>query len=139
MLALAACSAPPGAVIIEAYDARTGAPIPHAHIRAVPVAMGSVPLPLNDVTLAELLSEGKPDEEGFTDSAGRTLLRLAEGKPHLIGASASPFTTLDAGDGGDEAALTWWELRADHRTLEPADDVAGTPIERRAIRLRLGR
>lgn len=138
-LALASCAAPPRDVTLVATDARSGEPVAHAHVRAIPMRAGMVPLPINEETLEELLSESKVDEQGFTDGAGRVRLRLMDGRPHFISAHASPLATLDEGDGGDEAGLTWWELSADMASLAPSDEVAGTPVSRPAITLRLAR
>lgn len=138
-LALASCAAPPRDVTLVATDARSGEPVAHAHVCAVPMHAGLVPLPLNEETLEELLTESKVDEQGFTDRNGRIRLRLMEGRPHFISAHASPLAALDEGDGGDEAGLTWWELSPDMGSLAPSDEVAGTPVSRRAITLRLAR
>ncbi len=136
-LSLASCVAAPRDVTLVALDARSGEPVAHAHVRATPMRAGMVPLPISEETLEELLTETKVDEQGFTDGAGRIRLRLMEGRPHLISANAPPFTSLDAGEGGDEAALTWWSLSPDMASLVPSDQVEGTPVRRRAIVLRL--
>ncbi len=136
-LAVASCAPAPRDVTLVATDARSGEPVAHAHVRAVPMRAGMVPLPISEETLEELLSESKVDEQGFTDGRGRIRLRLMEGRPHFISAHASPLAALDEGEGGDEAGLTWWELSPDMAALAPSDEVAGTPISRRAIVLRL--
>lgn len=55
-----------------------------AHVRAVCLNAGTVPLPLNDTTIKELLRTGKTVQQGWTDETGRVRLALAPELPHVI-------------------------------------------------------
>lgn len=78
------------AVTFEVKDTPDGHAVAGAHIRAIPLDTGATPLPLNEQTLDEILSNGKTKEYAFTDEEGRATLRLRETVPYLLEVQAGP-------------------------------------------------
>jgi hypothetical protein len=83
-------------------------PVPWAHVRAIPLSTGGVPLPVNDQTLPELNRDVRSDS-GFTDDQGRVTLRIVE-RPTLVEVMWPKFAT----DAGERAGTPGWSggLRA---------------------------
>lgn len=92
----------------------SGRPSPGALVSAVALRAGTVPLPLNSATLAELLAEDKTAQTSAADARGRATLRLRGDVPHLIQAKAWP----GAVDPGAEPAWSVYSLDADATALE---------------------
>ena len=92
-----------------------GRPAHGALVCAVTLRSGTVPLPLNGATLAELLAEDKTTQTGLADAEGRVGLTLIDGFPQLIEARAWP----GAGPLGAEAPWAVYSLDARGPVLTP--------------------
>lgn len=84
-----------------------GAPVRGAHVRAVALGAGMVPLPLDERTIPELLALSGSRSGAFSNANGDVRLRLTPGRAHLVEVEPPPFVD-DAGALPGE----WWLLDA---------------------------
>lgn len=71
-------------VRLTVRDASTLEPVRGVRVRAISLDSGTVPLPLNDATLDEILSMGAAASASTTDSAGGVRLGLRSKVAHVV-------------------------------------------------------
>ena len=98
-----------------------GAPVPAARVRAAPIGLSPMPVPLGLETLEE--AEAAPGDAGFTDAQGHVTLSLS-GRRYLVEVSDSPLMN-------DTSIWTWvWDGR--RRALGPGTE--GVPVHLDVLR-----
>lgn len=91
-LILMGCGSPSGGRRVPLVVTHEGMPLASAHVRAIPVDAGVVPLPVSGDTIDEYLNA--VHVTGVTDDAGRVALELHAGSPYHIEVIAPPVGAL---------------------------------------------
>lgn len=116
-LLLTACSASPVRVRITQLDAnQTPRPLAGARLRAITLDAGTIPLPINSHTLAEMLT--RQQSVAITDAQGVARLKLLRDRAQLLELEG-PLTFTD-----EPIPTARWVLAPD-ATLTPAADNLG--------------
>ncbi len=120
MAGLCACRIPPVRrvnlrAVEEQPDGSPGRPIVGAHLRAIPMGTGPVPLPVSRATLEQ--SKWAKDATASTDKNGRARLKVYKKASHLV-EIGGPVRNGEAEIIGEGP---WaWMLSVDGRVLTPA-------------------
>jgi hypothetical protein len=106
-------------------DASTNEPAPGVRVRAITLNTGTVPLPLNEDTLDEILSTGSVVENATTSSSGEVTLSLRRRAAHVVELVPPP---LGPGAPVQTPRITRFVLERGASGIERSDDAPGPDV-----------
>lgn len=108
-------------------QASTSEPAPGVRVRAISLDTGTVPLPLNEDTLDEILATGSVEESVTTNANGEALLRLRSRVAHIVELVPPPL-----GPGspkpGDATRVSRFVLDRGATGIQRSDDTPGSDV-----------
>ncbi|MGP1309469.1 MAG: hypothetical protein ACTS27_04650 [Phycisphaerales bacterium] len=119
---LAGCSSVRN-VRVVVRDAQTDRPAEGVRVRAISLDSGTVPLPLNDDTIDEILSIGSIAEASTTNADGAARLRLRGRVPHVVELVPPPLGP-GAPAAGDRVHTDRYLVSRDLKRVRLADGAA---------------
>lgn len=122
-LLLAGCSSARD-VRLLVRDADSREPAAGVRVRAISLDSGTVPLPLNDDTIDEILSTGAVASAATTDHRGVVRLRIRARVPHALELLPPPLG-LGAPNAGESSPASRFILSEDHAGVRRNDDAPG--------------